>query len=160
MNAMAQPARAAETAPRLLLSLTLAGRLCGIPVPRVRDVLAGQAIARIPLAPPEVAGVLNLRGRIVTALDLRRRLGLPPAGPEVRPMSVVVEREGELYSLLADSVREVLTMPAEAREEPPATLGDVWREHAVAVHRLESELLIELDPDRLLALGSRAGGRR
>ncbi|TCZ57997.1 chemotaxis protein CheW [Roseicella aquatilis] len=153
-----QRAAAAEAAEHLLLTLTIAGRLCGIPVPRVRDVLANQAIARIPLAPPEVAGALNLRGRIVTALDLRHCLGLPPAEAGVTRMSVVVEQEGELYSLLADSVREVLNVPVEAREELPETLRGTWREHAVAVHRLQDELLIELDTDRLLAVGSRGTG--
>jgi purine-binding chemotaxis protein CheW len=146
--------------PVLLLTLTIGGRLCGIPVPRVRDVLSGQHIARIPQAPVEVAGVLNLRGRIVTALDLRRCLGLPPAEAEAPRMSVVVEQEGELYSLLADTVREVLSIAPEAREDLPETLGGLWREHAVAVHPLDGELLIELDTDRLLAVGSRATSER
>ena len=65
-------------ASRMVLTLTVAGQLCGVPVLAVRDVLGPQTITRIPLAPPEVAGSLNLRGRIVTAIDLRRRLSLPP----------------------------------------------------------------------------------
>ncbi|MCQ4161977.1 chemotaxis protein CheW [Roseomonas sp. GC11] len=156
----APPARGAAEAgagePRLLLTLLVGGRLCGIAVPRVRDVLRGEQIARVPLAPPGVAGVLNLRGRIVTAVDLRQRLRLPPAEPGAARMSVVVEHEGELYSLLADAVREVLALPPEVREDAPATLGEAWREHACAVHRLEEGLLIELDTDRLLAFGARA----
>src|SRR5580692_5233269 len=60
------------------VTLTVAGQLCGIPVLGVRDILAEQPITRIPLAPPDIAGSLNLRGRIVTAIDLRRRLNLPP----------------------------------------------------------------------------------
>jgi purine-binding chemotaxis protein CheW len=150
----------ATAAPRLLLLLTLDGRLCGIPVPRVRDVLATPAIARIPLAPPEIAGALNLRGRIVTALDLRRRLGLAPAAEGAPRIGVVVEHEGELYSLIADSVREVLPVPPDSREDPPATLDGAWREHAVSVYRLPGELLIELDPDRLLRLDVRGGAAR
>lgn len=147
---------AAEGEPRLLLTLLVDGRLCGIPVPRVRDVLRGDQIARVPLAPPGVAGVLNLRGRIVTAVDLRNRLGLPPAESGAGGMSVVVEHEGELYSLLADDVREVLSLSADVREDAPATLSEAWREHTSAVHRLEGGLLIELDTERLLAFGARA----
>jgi purine-binding chemotaxis protein CheW len=141
--------------PRLLLTLEVDGRLCGVPVPRVRDVIRGERIARVPLAHPGVAGVLNLRGRIVTAVDLRDRLGLPPADPGAVRMSVVVEEQGELYSLLADDVGEVLAMPPDSQEEVPPTLRGAWRDHAVAVHRLEQRLLIELAPDRLLAFGAR-----
>jgi purine-binding chemotaxis protein CheW len=71
-------------------------------------------------------------------------------------MSVVVEQDGELYSLLADAVQDVLTLPPDAREEAPPTLRGTWREHALAVHRLDGALLIELDTDRLLAFGARA----
>jgi purine-binding chemotaxis protein CheW len=151
-----KPQREAADEPRLVLTLLVAGRLCGIPVPRVRDVLRGEQIARVPLAPAGIAGVLNLRGRIVTAVDLRNRLGLPAAEPGAPRMSVVVEHENELYSLLADGVREVLSLSGEEREDAPATLSDAWREHASAVHRLPEGLLIELDTDRLLAFGARA----
>jgi purine-binding chemotaxis protein CheW len=145
---------------RLLLTLEVDGRLCGVPVPQVRDVIRGERIARVPLAPPGVAGVLNLRGRIVTAVDLRDRLGLPPAGPDAVRMSVVVEEHGELYSLLADDVGEVLTLQPEAREEVPHTLRGPWRDHAVAVHRLQDRLLIELAPERLLSFAPRAESKR
>ncbi len=91
-------------AAQMVLTLTVASQLCGVPVLAVRDVLGPQTITRIPLAPPEVAGSLNLRGRIVTAVDLRRRLMLAPRPAGARPMSVVVEHQGELYSLLADQV--------------------------------------------------------
>jgi purine-binding chemotaxis protein CheW len=150
------PASSAGAEPRLLLSLHLDGRLCGIPVPRVRDVQRAERIARVPLAPCGVAGALNLRGRIVTAIDLRNRLDLPPAEPGAARMSIVVEQEGELYSLLADSVGEVVALPAAARADLPSTLRPGWREHAMAVYRLDETLLVELDPDRLLAIGARA----
>ena len=74
------------------VTLTVADQLCGVPVLGVRDILAEQAITRIPLAPPEIAGSLNLRGRIVTAIDLRRRLRLPPAPAGQPRMSVVAEQ--------------------------------------------------------------------
>jgi purine-binding chemotaxis protein CheW len=138
----------------LFLTLTVAGQPCGIPVLAVRDVLGAQAITRIPLAPAEVAGSLNLRGRIVTAIDLRRRLGLPLREAGARgAMSVVVEREGELYSLLADEVGEVLPLPRADRAANPPTLDPLWREVSLGVHRLGDMLLILLDVERVLAIG-------
>lgn len=80
------------------VTLTVADQLCGIPVLGVRDILGAQVITRIPLASREIAGSLNLRGRIVTAIDLRRRLGLADAAAGVERMSVVAEQGGELYT--------------------------------------------------------------
>ena len=138
------------------LTLMLAGQLCGIPVLSVRDVLADQAIARIPLAPPDVAGSLNLRGRIVTAIDLRRRLCLPPAAADAKRMSVVTEQGGELYAFLVDQVAEVMNLPASAFEASPPTLPAEWAEHCQGVYRLEGRLLVVLDVARLLAVAAPA----
>jgi purine-binding chemotaxis protein CheW len=138
------------------VTLTVANQLCGIPVLTVRDILGPQQVTRVPLAPPEVAGSLNLRGRIVTAIDLRRRLGLPPAGEAARPMSVVVETAGEFYSLLVDQVGEVLALAATGQEANPPTLGPRWRGVSLGVHRLQGQLMVVLDVDRLLDLGADA----
>ena len=143
-----------------ILTLTVAGQLCGVPVQGVRDILGPQAITPIPLAPPEVAGGLNLRGRIVTAVDLRRRLGLPPreAGAPP-PMSVVVEGGGELYALLADAVGDVLALPEAGLAPNPPTLDALWREVCAGVHQDvpgdggAGRLLIMLDVDRVLDIG-------
>lgn len=140
-------------AAHLMLTLTVAGQLCAVPVLTVRDVLGGQIITRIPLSPPEVAGSLNLRGRIVTAVDLRSRLGLPPREPGKPAMSVVVDVGGELYSLLADQVGEVLSLTADERSPNPPTLHVSWKEFSLGVHRRDGQLLVLLDVDRLLALG-------
>ncbi|MBK1662173.1 chemotaxis protein CheW [Paracraurococcus ruber] len=142
-----------EAAAEVFLTLTVAGQLCGVPVLSVRDVLGVQAITRIPLAPAEVAGSLNLRGRIVTAIDLRRRLGLPPR-EQGGPMSVVVEREGELYSLLADEVGEVLPLSRAERAANPPTLDPLWRDVSRGVHRMGDKLLILLDVEQVLAIGA------
>lgn len=145
---------AAEDAAEVFLTLTVAETMCGVPVLAVRDVLTAQAITRIPLAPAEVAGSLNLRGRIVTAIDLRRRLGLPPRDPGSPGMSVVVERDGELYSLLVDQVGDVVPLPRSGRAAKPPTLDPLWREVAADVHRLEDRLVILLDVERVLAIGA------
>ena len=133
-----------------LVSLTVADQLFGIPVLQVQDVLGPQRITRIPLAPPEVAGSLNLRGRIVTAIDLRTRLGLPPQPEAQKGMSVVVDHEGELYSILVDGVGEVLKLNASAAERSPPTLDGTWRDVSGGVYRLEKTLLIVLNVARVL----------
>jgi len=138
------------------VSITVAEQLFGIPVLQVQDVLGPQRITRIPLAPPEVAGSLNLRGRIVTAIDLRTRLRLPPLAEGRRGMSVVVDHGGELYSVLVDSVGEVLSLHAESAERNPATLDPVWREVSGGIYRLDKTLLIVLDVARVLDFSARA----
>lgn len=138
------------------VSITVAGQLFGIPVLQVQDVLGPQRITRIPLAPPEVAGSLNLRGRIVTAIDLRTRLRLPPLPDGRRGMSVVVDHGGELYSVLVDSVGEVLSLGAESAERNPATLDPGWREVSGGIYRLDKNLLIVLDVARVLDFSARA----
>jgi purine-binding chemotaxis protein CheW len=140
----------------LVLTLTVGGQPCGVPVLAVRDVLGSQSITPIPLAPAEIEGAMNLRGRIVTAVDLRRRLGLPVRPAEARPMSVVVEQGGELYAMLADAVGEVIPLSAADRAPNPPTLDPLWREVSRGVHRRDGQLLILLDVERLLAIG---GGR-
>jgi len=146
------PEPAAATQSQVLVTLTLADQLCGVPVLAVRDILGEQSITRIPLAPPEIAGSLNLRGRIVTAIDLRRRLGLPPLPADQKPMSVVAEQGGELYALVVDQVSEVLRLDAAAFERNPPTLGASWAAFSAGIYRLDGRLLVVLDVPRLLAL--------
>lgn len=142
---------------RQFVTLTVAEQLCGVPVLSVRDILSQQTITRIPLAPPEVAGSLNLRGRIVTAIDLRRRLRLPPAPPNTPTMSVVTEQDGELYALLVDQVREVMSLPAKSFERNPPTLPPAWAAYSNGIYRLDGTLLVVLDVTRLLAVRAELG---
>ncbi len=137
---------------QVLVTLTVGDQLCGIPVLAVRDILGEQVITRIPLAPAEIAGSLNLRGRIVTAIDLRRRLRLPPAPAGQARMSVVAEQGGELYALLVDQVSEVLSLDASLFERNPPTLERSWAEFSTGIFRLDGRLLVVLDVSRLLAL--------
>jgi purine-binding chemotaxis protein CheW len=138
------------------VSVTVAGQLFGIPVLQVQDVLGPQRITRIPLAPAEVAGSLNLRGRIVTAIDLRTRLRLPPLPEGKSGMSVVVDYGGELYSIMVDSVGEVLSLNAVNAERNPATLDPIWRDVSGGIYRLDKSLLIVLDVARVLDFSTRA----
>ena len=157
---MIPPTTAADSSDgpqRVYVTLHLDGQLCGVPLEGVRDVLAAQAITPIPLAAPEVAGNLNLRGRIVTAIDLRRRLRLPPAGGTDVPMAVVTEQGTELYALLVDQVSEVVSLPARLLERTPPTLSGGWAEFSAGVHRLTERLLVVLDMDRLLAIAPAEG---
>ena len=137
----------------LVVSLMVGGQLCGLPVQAVRDVLSPQAITRVPLAAPEIAGNLNLRGRIVTAIDLRVRLGL--VAPEGRAMSVVTEYGPELYALLVDRVLEVVPTPDGGAAPLPPNLPPTWRQFGTGVYRLEAGLLIMLDVPALLSLAPR-----
>ena len=135
-----------------LVTFTVADQLCGVPVLSVRDILGEQPITRIPLAPPEIAGSLNLRGRIVTAIDLRRRLGVPPPPPGMPRMSVVTEQASDLYALLVDQVSEVMTPPESSFERNPPTLPPAWAELCSGIYRLPDRLMVVLDIGRVLAL--------
>lgn len=147
---------AADEAEQVFVTLTVADQLCGVPVLAVRDILGEQSITRIPLAPPEIAGSLNLRGRIVTAIDLRRRLNLPAPPEGDKRMSVVAEQGGELYALLVDQVSEVMSLKASAFERNPPTLPPSWAAFSTGIYRLDGRLLVVLDVARLLDLSTGA----
>jgi purine-binding chemotaxis protein CheW len=142
----------AATSARDYVTMMIADQMFGIPVLEVQDVLGPQRITRIPLAPAEIAGALNLRGRIVTAIDVRIKMGLPVRGKGETSMSVVVEHHNELYSLMVDSVGEVLSLGNEKFERNPATIDAQWRDLCSGVYRLEQQLLVILDISRLLNL--------
>ena len=131
------------------LTVMIADQKFGIPVLQIQDVLREQKVTRIPLASPEVAGSLNLRGRIVTAIDVRKRLNVPIA-PGSRSMSVVVEHNQELYSLIIDKVGDVLSLDDARVEKNPGTLYAQWKDISSGVYQLEKELLVIMDVARLL----------
>lgn len=131
------------------LTFTLDGQLLGVPVLQVQDVLTRQKVTRVPLAAPEIEGSLNLRGRIVTAINLRKRLRIEGEQP-IKTMSIVVEHRNDLYSLTVDSVGDVLGLCASLSQVPPATLEPVWRQHAGEIYRLEDKLLVILDINAML----------
>jgi len=127
-------------------------QLFGIPVLKVQDILTPDRIAYIPLAPPEVTGAINLRGRIVTVLDVRVRLGLEKKDSVKDSMGVTVEHQHELYTLLVDKVGDVIGLESKLYEGNPSTLDPVWREFASGVFRLEGRIMVVLDVERLLDL--------
>ena len=143
-----------------LVTMKVGDAYCGVPVMGVRDVLDTPVIHRVPLAPDAIPGSINLRGRIVTAIDLRARLGLPPRAPGARCMCVTVERQtgvpGEPYALLVDEVGDVLMLPASEYEPNPITLAPAWRALCRGLFRRDGALLIVLDVEALLEIGAEA----
>lgn len=127
------------------------GQMFGLPITRVMDVFGIDRLARVPLAPEEIAGVLNLRGRVVTIIDMRRRLGLPPRGKGEKVMAVGIEHRNEFYGLLVDAVGEVLKTTS-SRDANPVNLDPSLARVADGVHRLEDRLMVVLDVDRILDL--------
>ena len=109
-----------------------------------------ELLTRVPLSGPEIAGVLNLRGRIVTAVDLRCRLGLPPRQARLPLMAVGIEWRAESYGLLVDAVGEVIKLADSGCEPNPVNLDAQFARVSVGVHRLDAQLMIVLDVDRVL----------
>lgn len=138
------------------ITFAVGAQLFGIPVARVQDVFMPQSLTRVPLAPPEIGGVLNLRGRIVTALDIRGRLGLPSTGTQT--IAVGIESNGESYGLLIDEVGEVLTLDPARFEPLPDTLDAKWRAVSRCVYYLQDSLVVVLDVDRLLSIDATSRG--
>jgi purine-binding chemotaxis protein CheW len=137
------------------VTAVVAGQRFGLPILRVQDVFVPERLTRVPLAPREVAGLLNLRGRIVTLIDMRRRLGLAEGGGDA-VMAIGVESRGESYGLLVDSVGEVLKLDDNLREANPVNLDPRLAELCAGIHRLDDQLLMLLDVDRVLGVADKA----
>ncbi|MFN3700152.1 MAG: chemotaxis protein CheW [Alphaproteobacteria bacterium] len=143
------------------LTLRVGEQLFGIPVLQVQDVLRYQRVTRVPLAPPEISGSMNLRGRIVTVIDMRLRLNIvrpqgssssvSASGSGSGAMSVVVEYQNDLYSLVIDRVGDVLPLKNSCFEAMPTTVNPAWAALSSGIYRLDDELLIVLDVSKLLS---------
>jgi purine-binding chemotaxis protein CheW len=138
------------------VTVLITDQLFGLPISRVQDVFMPERMTRVPLSAPEIAGVLNLRGRIVTAVDMRCRLGLPKREDNRPAMAVGIEFKGESYGLLIDSVGEVLKLDETTVEPNPVNLDARLARVSAGVHRLEGQLLVVLDVDRVLELSNEA----
>lgn len=130
----------------------LDGHIFGTPVPKVQEVIQHQEMTLVPLAPEVVSGLINLRGQIVSAIDLRRRLGLPDRAPGQLPMNVVVRTTDGAVSLLVDEIGDVIEVEEETLENPPETLQGFAREVVRGVYKLPGKLLLALDIDRVVDL--------
>jgi purine-binding chemotaxis protein CheW len=134
-----------------LVTFTLGRRWYGVEVSAVQEVLRGLPRTRIPLAPRALAGLINLRGQVLTAVDLRAQLGLPPREDEVEPMLVVTHVDGEPVALLVDSIGAVVAVEPEQFEPPPDTLVGPTRELIRGAYKLTDHLLLSLDVDKAVA---------
>lgn len=127
------------------VTMRLDGQLFGISVMAVQDVLRRQPISPVPLAPKVVAGSLNIRGRIVTAIDMRKRLGMDAFPEPEKVMKVVVEYQHELFAFMVDRVGDVLTLEMNQLEKSPTNMAKKWHEVSAGVFKLDEELLVILD---------------
>jgi purine-binding chemotaxis protein CheW len=131
----------------------IGGQLFGLPISRVQDVFVPERLTKVPLAGPDIAGLLNLRGRIITVIDMRRRLELTARPVGRKQMAIGVEHKGESHGLLIDEIGEVLKLPAASREANPVNLDERLASVSAGVHRLDGRLLVVLDVERILDPG-------
>jgi purine-binding chemotaxis protein CheW len=135
---------------RRYCTFDVAQLVIGISIDRVQEVLRSQAITPVPLAHPHVAGLLNLRGHIVTAVDARRRLGLTDRSGGSAPTIVVIRSGGQSASLLVDGAGDVVDVDENRLEALPETVGATFGALAIGAYQLEGHLLVVLDPDETL----------
>ena len=141
-------ARSTMPATSQLATFWLDGDLYGVEVEHVQEVLRSQSITRVPLAPPAVAGLINLRGQVVTAIELRERLGRPPRPEGTDAVVIVVRLHGEAVSLLVDSIADVVDVDVRDFEAPPDTLDGSARDLIRGAYKLDGHLLLALDVNR------------
>jgi purine-binding chemotaxis protein CheW len=141
-------------------TFSVAGRFFGIDVLNVQEVLRFQEVTPVPLAPAVIEGLINLRGQIVTAIDMRRRLGLPPRQPGARPMNIVVRTQENSACLQVDEIGDVLDVEPGAFELPPGNLAPEARELVRGVYKLKDRLLLVLNTERTLELHADEAGSR
>ena len=137
---------------RQFCTFYLDGLFFGVDVLQVQEIIRHQEMTRVPLAPIEVEGLINLRGDIVTAIDLRRRLRLPDRASDAEPTNVVVRDKESAVALLVDEIGDVLEVDEETFEPTPETLDTTVRELITGVYKLDGRLLHVLDTDRAVAL--------
>ncbi len=150
MSESASQAAAHET--RQYATFSLDGMFFGVEVRKVQEVLLCQPMTPVPLAPAVISGLINLRGQIVTAIDLRRRLGLEPRPSGQPPLNVVIRTEDGGVSLLVDEIGDVLEAGPELYEPPPDNMPQKQREMVEGVYKMEGRLLLALNTDAVLGI--------
>ena len=136
--------------PTQLCTFFLDQLFLGIEVEKVQEILRFQEMTRVPLAPPVVSGLINLRGQIVTAINLRRRLDLNDCSTKQLPLNIIVRTSDETASLLVDEIGDVLEVSEEDFELPPDTLTGRVRQLLRGAYKLPDQLLLFLDVDKVL----------
>jgi purine-binding chemotaxis protein CheW len=131
---------------RQYATFLLDGLLFGVDVLQVQEVIRYQQMTRVPRAPTVVEGLINLRGQIVTAIDMRKRLGFPPRLPDQRPMNVVVQNSEGVVSLLVDGIGDVVEVEPAQFEAVPETVSPRVREVVAGVFKLKDGLMLVLEP--------------
>jgi purine-binding chemotaxis protein CheW len=139
---------------RKFCTFFLDGMLFGVEVRKVQEVIRHLETTRVPLAPSVVRGLINLRGQIVTAIDLRRRLEFSERPADQQPMNVVVRTEDEAVSLLVDEIGDVLEAEEDVFERPPETLKGVARELIRGAYKLKDRLLLVVDTEKAVQLSA------
>ena len=142
--------------PQQYCTFYLDGLFFGIDVQMVQEVIRRQEASRVPLAPRSVTGLINLRGQIVTAIDLRRRLGMVDRPADRDPMNVVVRGHDGAVSLLVDEIGDVLEVEEDEIQAPPSTLHGTSRDLIHGIFKLESRLLLLLDIEQMLGIDAAA----
>ncbi len=145
---IARPAETPMASSRQLCTFLLGGQLFGVDVTRVQEVFRWQEMTRVPLASRDIRGLINLRGQIVTAIETRRRLGMPEREGSGLPMNVLVRTDDGVVSLLVDEIGDVVEVDESSFEPPPATMAHASRDFVRGVYKLESGLLLLLDTER------------
>ena len=140
----------AQTGSAQFATFYVDGLFFGVDVLDVQEVLRFQEMSRVPLAPPTIKGLINLRGQIVTAIDMRRRLALRPRSADEVPMNVVIRSEEGAVSLLVDEIGDVLDVAEETRQPVPENIAGPQRELLAGVAKLDQRLLLILRTERLL----------
>lgn len=126
----------------------LDNHMFGVKVEQVQEVFRYQEMTKVPLAPPVVRGLINLRGQIITAMDMRQRLGMEPLPEGKLPMNVVVRTKDGVVSLLVDEIADVLEVSEDDHERPPETIPDEVRQLVLGVYKLQGKLLLILDSEK------------
>ncbi len=134
------------------LSFVIADQVFGMPVELIQDIFMPESLTAVPLSDETIAGVLNLRGTIVTMIDGHASLGLPKPDSASAQMAIRLEYEGESYGLMVDTVGDVLSLTADFYEENPSHLDPAWRRFAKGVYRLDDALMVVLDVFEVLNL--------
>lgn len=130
-------------------TFSLKEQLFGVPVQRVQEIIRYQPTTRVPLVASVIRGLINLRGQIVMAVDLRRRLGMEEHNLDTEPVNVVVRTQEGSVSLLVDSIGDVVEVEEKTFEKPPQTLSETMRKLITGVHKLDSGLMHVLDTEKV-----------